>query len=107
MKIISTEIVEQGHVAAQDIHSASGNVLVLKGSALSPALGKRLKNWGISHIYIEGEDELAQAGDISAISDDKIKDVLTEKFSGTLNNAHMKKIFEAVCIHKTQISSGV
>jgi hypothetical protein len=107
LKIISTEIVEQGHVAAQDIHSSSGNVLVSKGAILSPALGNRLKNWGISHIYIEGEDESVQESGDFAISDDKIRNDLLEKFSGTLSNGRMKKIFEATCTHKTQNSSRV
>jgi len=108
MKIISTETVEQGQVAAQDIHSSSGNVLVLKGTALSPALGKRLKNWGIDHIHIEGEDESEQenAG-AYVVSGDKIRDSLAEKFGDTLNNARMKKIFEAVYTHKTQNRGGV
>jgi len=80
---------------------------VPKGTPLSPALGKRLKNWGISHIYIEGEDESEKESGASAISDDKIRNELAEKFSGTLHNAHMKKIFEAVCTHKAQSIGGV
>jgi len=107
MKFISTEDVEQGQVAAQDIHSSSGNVLVLKGTILSAALGKRLKNWGISNIYIEGEGESEQENCVPEISCDKIRDGLVEKFGDTLNNARMKKIFEAVCVHKTKISGGV
>ena len=108
MKLISTEDVEQGDVAAQDIHSSSGNVLVLKGTTLSPALGKRLKNWGISDIFIEGENEAAEEScDVIVSSGDKIRDDLAERFSGTLNHASMKKIFEAVCAHKTKISGGV
>ncbi|MCL2688483.1 MAG: hypothetical protein FWE57_01375 [Chitinispirillia bacterium] len=107
MIIISTEDIEQGQIAAQDIHSDSGNVLVLKGTTLSSALGRRLKNWGISHIYIEGDDEYAPQSGEYTVSDDKIKDDLGEKFCGTLNNKHMKKIFEAVCIHREKHIGGV
>ncbi|MDR0306492.1 MAG: hypothetical protein LBI42_06615 [Chitinispirillales bacterium] len=101
MRQISTENVENGSVCAEDICSPSGNVLVPRGTAVSAALGKRLRNWGITHIYIEGEETPPQDIDTcAALPGSEIGSALVEKFSGILSNTRMKKIFDAVCQHK-------
>jgi hypothetical protein len=55
-----------------------------------------LQNWGIVSVYIEGEEEQAQEECAVSISPEELKGHLLEKFSDTLNNPYMKKIFDAV-----------
>ncbi len=57
MRKVSVENIDPDMVLARDVASTSGNVLLGKGTALTPAMGRRLKNWGIFFVYIEGEEE--------------------------------------------------
>jgi hypothetical protein len=96
MKKILVENVEDNMVLAREVCGASGNVLLSKGITLSEAIGRRLQNWGITSVYIEGEEEMAQEESSITISPEELKGHLLEKFSKTLHNQYMKKIFDAV-----------
>ncbi|MCU0609872.1 MAG: hypothetical protein MUF22_08925, partial [Chitinispirillaceae bacterium] len=58
MKKISSENVEDGMVLAREVQSLSGSVLVNKGTVLTAALGRRLTNWGIPSVFIEGDEDV-------------------------------------------------
>jgi len=102
MRKISTDYIEPGCIAAADIVGPSGNILVNKGSPVTPALGRRLRNWGITEVFVEGEDDSGEHVKAEAPSPIKIKSDLYDKFLGTLDNARMRTIFDAVCKHKLQ-----
>ncbi|MFP4163144.1 MAG: hypothetical protein ACLFQB_01145 [Chitinispirillaceae bacterium] len=104
MRRISVDKIEKGHISAREVYGPSGNILLSKGASLTPALGRRLKNWGISCVFIEGEERESEKKQIQAISPEKLKTHLMEKFSDVLDNNHMKKIFAAVYQHKLQES---
>ncbi|MCL2219185.1 MAG: hypothetical protein FWC23_04690 [Chitinispirillia bacterium] len=107
MRKISTDFIEPGCIAAADIVSPSGNTLVNKGAPITPALGRRLRNWGISEISVEGEDDSETSVKAETPSPVKIKSDLYDKFLGTLDNTRMRKIFDAVCKHKIQKQESV
>lgn len=103
MKKISTENIHpDGHIIAVDVIGAAGNVLISKGAKITPALGRRIRNWGVEYIFIEGEDDDADRIKVNAKSPQEIYNDLYEMFTGTLENAHMKVIFDAVYAHKTK-----
>lgn len=104
MRRISTDQIENGHVSAREVCGPSGNILLSKGMQLTPAMGRRLKNWGIHHVFIEGKEEVSEKEHIRAVSPKKLKTQLMEKFSDVLNNPNMKKIFAAVYQHKLRES---
>jgi hypothetical protein len=106
MRKISTDYIEPGCIAAQDVVGSSGNVLINKGSPVTPALGRRLRNWGITEVFVEGEGPSGTSVKTEVSSLVKIKSDLYDKFLGTLDNARMKKIFEAVCKQKLQKHEG-
>jgi len=105
MRKVSTDLIKPGYIAAEDIASPSGNVLVNKGSPITPALGRRLRNWGIDFVSVEGEDDGGASVRERLASPVKIKSELYDKFLGTLDNARMRKIFDAVCEHKLRRQS--
>jgi hypothetical protein len=102
MKKISTELVEDGMVALRDICGPSGNTLVNKGAVLSAALGRRLANWGIPFVYIEGEEEVKAQEAVKDVTHDALKAQLMAKFSNCIDNPIMKKIFVAAYQYRTQ-----
>ena len=63
-------------------------------------MGKRLRNWGIAHVFIEGQDDSEKNAVAEAVSPVQIKSGLYDMFLGTLDSAHMTKIFNAMCEHK-------
>jgi hypothetical protein len=99
MRKVSTDLIKPGYIAAEDVASPSGNVLVGRGAAITPALGRRLRNWGIDFVCVEGEDKAGESVRESLVSPVRIKSELYDKFLGTLDNAHMRKIFDAACEH--------
>jgi hypothetical protein len=106
MRKVSTDLINPGYIAAEDVVSPSGSVLVNKGAAITPALGRRLRNWGIDFVCVEGEDGGGRSVGGKARSTVEIKSELYDKFLGTLDNARMRKIFDAVCEHKQRQSGG-
>jgi len=63
-------------------------------------MGKRLRNWGIAHVFIEGVDDSERDTVAEAVSPVRIKSGLYDMFLGTLDSPHMTKIFNAMCEHK-------
>jgi len=106
MRKISTDYIEPGCIAAVDITGPSGNTLINKGASITPALGRRLRNWGITEVFVEGDDSPEDCVKAETPSPLKIKSDLYDKFLGTLDNANMKKVFDAVCRHKLQKLEG-
>jgi hypothetical protein len=99
---ISTDRVGPNDIVAVAVVSSSGSVLLDKGAVITPALGRRLRNWGIAHVYVEGEDRSGQCVKAETRSPIEIKSELYDVFQGTLDNSRMKKIFDAACTHKLQ-----
>lgn len=95
MKKITPDKVEDGMILGREVCGSSGNVLLSKGTQLSEALGKRLVNWGITHIFIEGEEDSLLEENTVTISPEQLKGQLMEKFSNVIDNPIMKKIFVA------------
>jgi len=102
MKKISTEDVKDGMVALRDITGPSGNTLVNKGAELSAALGRRLANWGIPFVYVEGEEEAKAQETVKDTTHEELKAALMAKFSNCIDNPIMKKIFVAAYQYRTQ-----
>jgi hypothetical protein len=105
MKKISAEKIEDGMVLGRDVCGASGSILLSKGSSLSQSMGRRLINWGISFVYVEGEEVHEQEENSVTTSPEEIKSQLMEKFSDTINNPIMKTLFVAVYQYKLQKNS--
>jgi len=101
MKKIPVDQIENGMVLEKEICGPSGNVLIGKGAAISGAMARRLKNWGIEEIFVEGEDENAGAEGDNGESPEKVKEILEKKFSNCIDDAYMKQIFVAVYKFKT------
>ena len=102
MKKVAVDEVDETMCLAKDVCGTSGNILLGKGAALSSALGRRLKNWGIYFVYIEGEEETEEDMESDAISPEEIKANLEHKFELVLGNHLMKKIFDAVLEFRTK-----
>jgi hypothetical protein len=100
MKRILVENIEDGMLLAKEVFGPSGNVLLNKGTAINPAMGRRLKNWGIPLVYVEGEEETQAAVAVPQLSPEQILAQLEKKFSAVMNNPIMKKIFAAVYNYK-------
>jgi hypothetical protein len=102
MKKIQVEMIVDAMVLAKDVCGPSGNVLLAAGTKLTPSLGRRLKNWGIYFVTIQSDDNPASDENAPRISDEELQRKLAAKFSDVMNNALMKKIFDAVLAHKIQ-----
>jgi hypothetical protein len=96
MRKIAVESIENDMMLGRDITSTSGNTLLGKGTKLSSALGRRLKNWGISFVYIEGEEESLQKEHVVVVSPEEVRAGLINKFAGHENDPLMQKLFTAV-----------
>jgi hypothetical protein len=104
MQKITTEQVEDGMILAQDVCATSGNVLVGKGTALTSALGRRLKNWGITAIHVEGEEQQVSQESTPNVLPEEIKLHLQNKFSHVIDKSVMQEIFSAVYKFRLQRS---
>ncbi len=102
MKKIPVDIIESGMVLGRDVCANSGNVLIGKGSPLTPSLGKRLKNWGIYFIYIEGDEDEREDEHVEKESVHEIEAMLKHKFSDVIEDPLMRKIHEAVFAYRIQ-----
>lgn len=96
MQKIASEAIVAGMILARDITSTTGNILIGHGTALTPSMGRRLKNWSIDFVFIEGEEESQFPEPASEVSPEDIKAALKEKFAGHLDDPSMLKIFNAV-----------
>jgi hypothetical protein len=105
MKRISVDEIANEMVLGRDVCGASGNVLLGKGTKISPAMGRRLKNWGIPNVYVEGEEDGQQPGAAAGPTPAEVKEKLEKKFSRVMDNLVMKKIFAAVYQYRIQRSN--
>jgi hypothetical protein len=96
MKKIASEKVEDGMVLAREVTGTAGNVLVNKGRILTAALGRRLINWGVPFVCIEGDEPPPPPAASPNAAPEALKSQLLDKFSNCIDNPLMKKIFVAV-----------
>ena len=106
MKKVSIENIEPDMVLARDVSATSGNVLLGKGTVLTPSMGRRLKNWSIFFVYIEGEEESEHEEAAVEVSPEEVKKMLEDKFHGQLGNPLMQRIFNAVFDFKVNKKSA-
>ncbi|MBD3345751.1 MAG: hypothetical protein GF401_11880 [Chitinivibrionales bacterium] len=105
MKKILVNKIEDKMVLAKEVRGRSGNVLLRSGTVLSAPMGRRLKNWDIHFVYVEGEEENAPQKNAVEISPEKIEKQMKERFSKVMNNPTMKEIFAAVYQHRVKKNS--
>lgn len=105
MKKIAVEKIEDGMVLSRRVCNSSGNILVSKGVSLTAALGRRLKNWGIHYVYIEGEEQSTEESNIVSSSPEELKTHLLSKFSSVMENPIMENLFVAVYQYRLQKNS--
>lgn len=96
MKKIPVTSITDDMVVGRDICGSNGNILITKGTILTNSLGRRLESWGVSSVYIEGEEEILQESNTAFESPEELKQQLLDKFSPVMDNPLMKKIFNAV-----------
>ena len=89
-------------VLCRDVCGPSGNILLSKGITLSSALGRRLKNWGIPFVLVEGDEVQHEQQNTISISPEELKSQLMDKFSKVISNPLMKKLFVAVYQYRLQ-----
>ncbi len=101
MRKIQVEDIESGMILERDLLGSAGNILLNKGTALSAAMGRRLKNWGITNVFVNGgEEEEVTEEVVLSVSPGEIKKHLEEKFGKYLEHPIMRQIFKAVYNHK-------
>lgn len=105
MKRIVVEKIEDGMVLDKEVCGPSGNVLLGKGTTISSAMGRRLKNWGINFIYVSGTEEGENDEQLPSISPVELRQHLESKFAETLENPVMKQLFAAVYQYRLQKSN--
>jgi hypothetical protein len=96
MRKITADQIEDGMVLAREVCGPSGNILLNKGTILSSAMGRRLTNWGIPAVFVEGEEKVVTAEAIPELTPEELKSKLMKKFSNCSEHPLMKKIFVAV-----------
>lgn len=102
MKRILIENISEKMALAKEVTGTSGNVLLAKGIILTPSMAHRLKNWGVSFVYVEGENDLQETSNDTSVSPAEIREHLESKFSNVIGSEIMKKIFAAVYSFKLQ-----
>jgi hypothetical protein len=105
MKKITVDKIEDGMILGREVSGASGNVLLSKGTPLSSAMGRRLLNWGVPNVYVEGEEDSTLEESTIEVSPEGLKNQLMNKFSNVITNPIMKKIFVAVYQHRLHHNS--
>lgn len=96
MKKITPQEIEAGMVLADDIIGPTGGVLMQAGMEISPSLGRRLKNWDVTFLYVEGSSDEEDGGPVEELSREDVAAVLESKFSHCKDNPKMRLLFEAV-----------
>ncbi len=96
MKKVPVEKIEKGMVLARDIRTGSGNILLGSDSNLTPAMGRRLRNWGVSFVYVQGEEESTKEYHEESPAPHEIRKHLEHKFSDVKQDPFMQQIFNAV-----------
>ena len=96
MKRIGVDCIKDGMILDKDVCGPSGAILLGKGTAISAAMGRRLKNWGIDSICVQGTDSLATSPAQEGLSPAQLRQDLENKFGETLEKPLMKQLFAAV-----------
>lgn len=96
MKRVPVDKIENGMILAKEVRGRSGNVLLNKGVVLNSFMGKRLKNWDIVFLYVEGESDAPEETSETQISPREVKESLEKKFSLVMHDPVMKHVFAAV-----------
>ena len=96
MKKLPVENIENEMVLAKDVTGTTGNALLGAGTKLTASMGRRLKNWGVTIVYIEGDDENSEEMSKEESSPEKNRELLVERFEGVLENNNMNILFNAV-----------
>jgi hypothetical protein len=104
MKKIPVDSIENGMTLSRDVCGPSGNILLGKGTVINQAMGRRLKNWAIVSVYIDGDEEFEQVDKTPSVSPSEIRERLEAKFSQCMNNAIMQQIFTSVYQYRIQKS---
>lgn len=102
MKKVASDNIQDGMVLAREVCGPSGNILVNKGTTLSAGLGRRLANWGIPLVFIEGDEEVAEAEAAAGLTPEELKTQLMKKFSRCADHPIMKNIFVAAYQYRLQ-----
>lgn len=89
-------------ILARDICASSGNILLGSDTPLTPALGRRLRNWGITFVYVHGEEENTTEPKEQTVAPEEVGRHLQEKFSEVMDDPIMQKIFTAVFRYRIQ-----
>jgi len=96
MRKVPIDDIQDGMVLSREVCGMNGNVILNVGTVMSQSIGRRLRNWGIGYVFVEGAEEKTGETSTSSISPEKLLTHLTEKFSGTLENPYMQALFDAV-----------
>ena len=96
MKKTSVDDIADNSILAKDVYGNAGNVLLGKGTSLSAAMGRRLKNWGIPFVWIEGDEDAAENTESTEVDTEDVIAKLDERFAGLLDNPIMSAIHTAV-----------
>ena len=102
MRRVAVEAVENGMILAREVRGRSGNVLLNKGVAIDTFMGRRLKNWDVHFVHVEGEGEDAEEKCAAQVSPEVVREGLEKKFSNVMHDPVMKQIFAAVFQRKVQ-----
>ena len=96
MKKIPVSEIENDMVLDRDVRGSAGNILLNKGTRLTAAMGRRLKNWGIAAVFIEGEEDVVELEEAVETSPSEIREHLEAKFADFPDNPKMMDLFTAV-----------
>jgi len=99
---ITVDKIDKGMILAEDICGNTGNVLLSNGTQLNGAIGRRLKNWGITEVCIEGDASASIMDTDTEHPAEDIHALLREKFKGVLDSEHMQVLFKAVLAFRTR-----
>jgi hypothetical protein len=102
MKKILVENVKDGMVLAREVCGASGSALLNKGTVLTVTMGRRLKNWGVPYVCIDGEEDHAEEKPNVDVSPEEVHQILSAKFADVIENPVMKELFTAVYSFKSR-----
>ncbi len=100
IKKIRVEDIVDAMILAKDACSPAGNVLLSKGTALTPFLGRRLKNWGILFVDVESDKEPIVPEAAPFASNEEFNRNLMNQFSAVIDSVLMKRIFDVVLRYK-------
>ena len=92
---------EPGMIVAKDAYSGQGVLLLRKGVQLSEKSLWVLKCWGVTKIWVEGQDTRADEGEGALARETELSIVrdLEERFAGVLDDDVMAEIMTLAAQH--------